>query len=134
MLLEGKAATVVATGVVTAVIAGWHWLPPVAQEVVCAAALIAALKVIGSAVVAAVRGAQEVHAAVTAKLPGRMDSVEGRLDEGSREFVRINATLETMASTDRARMQGVIEGVNAPRSPRATDPKPEDRRIWFFSE
>lgn len=134
MILEGKAATVAATGVVTGVIAGWHWLPPVAQEVVFAAALIAALKVLGSAVRSGVRGAQEVHSAVTSDLPARMSTVEDRLDEGSEQFARLWGALETMASTDKARMQGVLEAQRQPRPARATDPKPEDRRIWFFSD
>lgn len=121
MLLEGKATGVAIVGL-TAVFAAFSSLPTMMQDLVLAAAAIAALKVIGGAARAFLLRAREVHEAVTSKLPERMEDVEAQLRAGEVEFAAIRATLQTFGATEAAAVRGAIEAARRPRSPRASDP------------
>lgn len=132
MLLEGKVAMTAATLVTAGVIAAWNSLGPWAQDLVLAAAAIAAIKVIGGALRRAFAVAAEVHDAVTSKLPKRVDRLESEVTE-------MKGSLNVMAQTDRVRVQTALEVARKPRPARASDPEPkphedDDRRIWFFEE
>lgn len=131
-LLEGKAAAFAVVGL-AAVIAAFSSLPTLMQDLVLAAAAIAALKFIGGTVRGGAARAREIHLAVTSDLPDRMERQEAqtvvvieRLDAGQQRFVAIEATLDAFASAEAAAMRGVVQGVTEaaarPRQARATDP------------
>lgn len=119
MLLEGKIGLTVSTVMLAGILAAWNAMGPVMQDLVLAAAAIAALRIIGGQVMALARGAREVHAAVTARLPARMEQVEARLDDGAAEFAAIRTILETYGATEAAAMRGVVQGVSEARKPRS---------------
>lgn len=52
------------------------------------------------------------------------DEVNERLDRGAERMERIEATIGTWASAERAAVSAVIETKSAPRPPRRTDPPP----------
>lgn len=132
-MLEGKSAFA-AVFVLGAVIALVERLPTAAGAIVYAAVLIGAVKVVGGSVRSAFRRLREVHEAVTSDLPDRMEKVEERLEEGERHFTAIDASLETMANVERARVQGWAEASRRPRPSRSTDPDPEEeRRVYAFA-
>lgn len=127
-LLEGKAVGFAVIGL-TALLAAFGSLPLLMQDLVLAAAAIAALKVIGGAVRAGVVRAREIHLAVTSDLPDRMErqelqmvKVNDRLEAGQVRFAAIEATLDAFATAERAAVRGALEATQRPRSARATDP------------
>lgn len=130
-MLEGKSAfgAVLALGAVIALV---ERLPTAAGALVYAAAMIGAVKIVGGSIRGAFRRLREVHEAVTSDLPDRMEKVEERLEEGERHFTAIDASLETMANVERARVQGWAEAQRVPRPARAGD-HPEDERVYSFA-
>lgn len=132
MLLEGKAVTVAALGGAALAMTVWEALGPVAQHLLAAAALIAALKVIGGSLRASLRRGREVHEAVTSDLPDRMTGVEGELVEvkaqlevGQERFREIERVLEVHGEREAAAVHGALTAADharAPRRSRSTDP------------
>lgn len=127
-LLEGKALGLAVVGL-AAVFAAFASLPTVLQDLVLAAAAIAALKVIGGAVRATGARAREIHLAVTSDLPERVERVEAqlvgmseRLDAGQQRFIAIEATLDSFADREAGVVHGALEAARRPRSARSTDP------------
>lgn len=125
MLLEGKAIGGAVVGLAT-VFAAFEAVPSLAQDVILAAAAIAAFKVLAGSVGQVMKWGREIHAATTAHLPERVGRVEDRLDMVEARATAIEASLNTMATTERAAVAGAIEATSAmvtrPRPGRATDP------------
>lgn len=130
MLLEGKAAVVLATLLGAGVIAAFDALPSATQDVILAGAAITALKIVWSSTIKPVmRVGREVHTAVTSDLPERMRGVEDaqqamdeRLQRGDARFAAIEAKLDTWAVAERAAIDGALEATRRPRAARASDP------------
>lgn len=130
MLLEGKAAVVLATLLGAGVIAAFDALPSATQDVILAGAAITALKIVWSSTIKPVmRVGREVHTAVTSDLPERMQGVEDaqqamddRLQRGDARFAAIEAKLDTWAVAERAAIDGALEASRRPRTARSSDP------------
>lgn len=125
MLLEGKAIGAAVVGLAT-VFATFGALPTLAQDLILAAAAIAAFRIVAGSVGQVMKWAREVHDATTSDLPQRVGRVEDRLDMVEARATAIEASLNTMATTERAAVAGAIEATSAmatrPRPGRATDP------------
>lgn len=122
MLLESKAAMSVATLAAAGIFAAWNSVGPWAQDLVLAAAAIAAIKVIGGALRRVVKVGAEVHDAVTSKLPSRVGELEREAGEMRAELMVLRGVLEVHGTVEAAAVRGAIESQRRPRAARASDP------------
>jgi hypothetical protein len=136
MVLESKAAAAGSVFALTGILAAFESLGTVGQDLVLAAAAIAALKIIGGSMRSVIAGAREVHAAVTSSLPERMDAVElkqaeaaVKAEEAAVEAALLRATMEAWGAAEAGVVRGTIQAMerqhereHVPRQARSSDP------------